>query len=72
MTGKEVIGDDHPQDRVSEKFQPLIGGEISRFRTPGSVRQGKQERSGFGKSVTQTINQRGDGLGAQDLSPASP
>jgi hypothetical protein len=72
MRSEEVISDDHTQHRIAEEFKPLVRGSVTCFGTPRTMCKREEKRPGLGEPVTQAIDQRGDGVGAQDLSPALP
>ena len=72
MRSEEVISDDNTQHRIAEEFKPFVRGGVTCFGTPRPMRKREEEGPGLGEPVTQAIDQRGEGVGAQDLSPALP
>ena len=64
MATEQLLGDDKPEDRVTEELEALVGLGPGRFRAPGAVGDRPFEQLRLGERPPQPLRQ-GVELGAE-------
>ena len=72
MGAEDVVGDHEAQHGVAEELQSLVGRRTGVLGAPGPMGEGESHQPGIGEAVTQTVEQGGEGVGGQRVSPPWP
>jgi hypothetical protein len=53
----EVVGDDQPEDAVTQELEALVGELPRALRAPGPVAEGALQQRSIGKGTTEPLNE---------------